>query len=69
MLNQLNLIYTFITFVVECFSTVFEISLNITHALYKQKRPCKARRNVYTEKKHSTNARFRFYKSEIPVRW
>ena len=66
MLNHLvNLISVFTLFV-ECFSGIFE---NITHALYKQKPPCKAGRNVYMGKKLPTKAKSRFYESEIPVRY
>ena len=52
--------------VLLCFTAIFE---NITHALYKRKRPCKAWRNVYMGKKRPTKARSRFYESGIPVRW
>ena len=46
--NQLiNLTSVFITLFVECFSAFFK---NITHALYKQKRPCKAGWNAYMGK-------------------
>ena len=67
MLNQLiDLTSVFITLFVECFSAIFE---NIRYVLYKQKRPCKARQNVYMGKKRPTRARSRFRKSGIPVRW
>ena len=66
-LNQVvNLTSFFISLFVEYFFAFFK---NITHALYKQKRPCKAGWNVYMGKKRPTKARSRFYESGIPVRW
>ena len=50
------------TLFVECFSTILK---NITHALYKQKRSCKAGRNVYMRKERSTKVRSRVYESGI----
>ena len=48
MLNQLiNLGSVFITLFVECFLAICK---NITYALYKQKLPCKAGRDVYMGK-------------------
>ena len=48
MLNQfINLSSAFITLFAECFSAICK---NIAHALYKQKRPCKAGRDVYMGK-------------------
>ena len=48
LLNRLiNLTSVSITLSAECFSAIFK---NITHALYKQKRPCKVGWNVYMGK-------------------
>ena len=48
LVNQLiNLTSVFITLFAEYFSAFFK---NITHALYEQKRPCKAGWNVYMGK-------------------
>ena len=67
LLNQLtNLTFAFTTLFAKCFSAFFK---NIAHALYEQKRSCKAGWNVYMGKKRPTKVRSRFYESGIPVRW
>ena len=62
----INLISVFITLFFKCFTAIFK---KIKHALYKQKRPCKAGRNVYKGKERPAKARFWFYKRGIPVSW
>ena len=60
LLSQLiNLTSVSFTLFIDCISAIFE---NITNALYKHKRPCKAEWNVYMGEKYPT-------KSEIPVLW
>ena len=66
-LHQLiNLNSVSIKLFVEYFSGFFK---DITHALYKQKCPCKAGWNVYMGKKRPTKVRPRFYERGIPIRW
>ena len=50
---------------VESYSAIFK---NIAQALYEQKRPCIAERNVYMGKKGPTKARSWVYESGIPIR-
>ena len=50
-LNQLvNLTSVFIMHFVECFLAICNLFKSITHALYKQKPPCKLRQSVYMGK-------------------
>ena len=48
----------------KCLSIIFK---NITHALYKQRRPYKAGGNVYMGEKRPTKAISRFYERGKPV--
>ena len=53
----------------QCFFVICNLFKSITHAFYKQKPPCKVRRNVYMGKKVPIKARSQFYASGIPVMW